>query len=318
MSVEQPTLFDQEDLQRLRTPPDGDDGTAISASTRLADAMGAFERHMVTQGFTAHTVNSFLGDMSLLLRRLGKGIHLGEIGTNDLNRYLQWLAQGRGVACSPKSYARRVTTLKVFFGWLRDEGIIPTDPADQVVQLKAVSPLPAVLYDGQIEQVLAVTRGLMVGAKPDPRPHLLVMLLLSTAIKKGECMQIRLGHIDLSNPRLPILWVRYENPRYRLKERKLRLPPDLPSTLARYREQYQPKTVLFPCTGRNLEYVLRDVAQRAGVEGGISFEMLRWTCAVRDYREGMDQDLLRRKMGLSPITWKDTLEKIQRLAEPAL
>jgi hypothetical protein len=32
----------------------------------------------------------------------------------------------------------------------------------------------------------------------------------------------------------------------------------------------------------------------------------------------MDQDDLRRKLGLSRISWTDTLEKLQRLAAPAL
>ncbi|NJO53105.1 MAG: hypothetical protein HC840_31080 [Leptolyngbyaceae cyanobacterium RM2_2_4] len=47
---------------------------------------------------------------------------IGELTTTDLNGFLYWLENGRGVPCSRKSYARRVTTLKVYFRWLNGLG----------------------------------------------------------------------------------------------------------------------------------------------------------------------------------------------------
>jgi integrase/recombinase XerD len=46
--------------------------------------------------------------------------------------------------------------------------------------------------------------------------------------------------------------------------------------------------------------------------------MLRWTSAVRDYRDKMDPDHLRKKLGLSKITWRETSEKLAKIAEPGL
>jgi integrase/recombinase XerD len=316
--IEQPSLFDPNQFSVAKEAEKKETPEAPRRKNSLAETMPYFEEYMVLQGFTAHTIESFLGDMGLVMEHLGAATKLGEIRTRHLNDFLTWLSEERNAPCSPKSYARRVTTLKVFFGWLHKEGVLSTDPAAQVVQLKARSPLPDILYDDQIDEVLTVTRQLMAGDKKDPRPHLLVTLILSTGIKKGECMRIELGHIDLSNPRTPILFVRYEKPRYRLKERKLKLPREFVGTLRRYRQEYEPQDKLFTCTARNLEYVLHDVAQQANLPKGLSFEMLRWTCAVRDFRNGMDPDRLRRKLGLSPITWRDSLEKIRQLAEPAL
>ena len=89
-------------------------------------------------------------------------------------------------------------------------------------------------------------------------------------------------------------------------------------TLEQYRRQYEPQDVLFPCTARNLEYVLSGVADQAEVTGGLSFEMLRWTCAVRDYKAGMPADKLRQKLGISKITWREVGVKVAQLASPAL
>jgi acetyl-CoA synthetase len=79
-------------------------------------------------------------------------------------------------------------------------------------------------------------------------------------------------------------------------------------------EEYRQTETIFDCTARNLEYVLHDAASGAGITTKVSFETLRWTCAVRDYQRGMDMDQLREKMGLSRISWRETSDKITRLA----
>ena len=85
--------------------------------------------------------------------------------------------------------------------------------------------------------------------------------------------------------------------------------------LDEYLEQYKPTEEIFTCTARNLEYILNDVQDGAGVETKVSFEILRWTSAVRDYLGGMDMDDLREKMGLSRVSWRETSTKIVKLAD---
>jgi integrase/recombinase XerD len=290
----------------------------LSANSSLRTAMGAFEVHMQRQGFAENTIRAFLSDLNILTQFIGVGTAIGAISPRGLNRFTSWLEHGRGVPCNPKSLARRVTTLKVFFGWLAETEVLPTDPAAPVVHKPVMTPLPDVLSDAEVERVLGVTRALRQAEKPDVRPHLLVTLLLHTGIKKGECMNIVMNHFDFGDPAQPALWIRYANPRRRHKERKLRLPVWWLALLAEYRAQYQPQETLFPCTARNLEYVLANVAQQAELSGGISFEMLRWTCVVRDYKAGMEADKLRQKLGISKITWREVGVKIARLASPAL
>jgi integrase/recombinase XerD len=140
------------------------------------------------------------------------------------------------------------------------------------------------------------------------------MLLLTTGIKKSEAMAVRLGDVDLSHPDQPFVFIRYDDPRRWHKERKLRLPLDFAETYQRYLAQYQPRERIFECTPRNLEYVLSDVARLAGLDGKVSFEVLRWTSAVRDASSGMREETLRLKLGLSTITWQEAGGKIKRLA----
>jgi len=290
----------------------------LDAHSSLRSAVGSFEVHMQQQGFAENTVRAFLSDLNILAQFIGVGTPIGVISTQDLNRFTHWLVHERGVPCNPKSLARRVTTLKVFFGWLAETEVLPSDPAAPVVHKPVMTPLPEILSDAEVERVLGVTQALRHAEKPDVRPHLLVTLLLHTGIKKGECMNIVINHFDFSDPTGPVLWIRYASLRRRHKERKLRLPVWWPAVLAEYRAQYQPQESLFPCTARNLEYVLANVARQAEISRGLSFEVLRWTCAVRDYRAGMQADKLRQKLGISKITWREVGIKIARLAGPAL
>ena len=290
----------------------------LDSTSSLGATIGAFHDHMLRQGFSENTIKAFLADLRLLGKHSGLNVPVSEFGTHELNDFLTWLLHYRGVPCSPKTYARRVTTLKVFFSWLRETNVLDQDPAAPILHNRVVTPMPQILHDDQVLQLLSAAKQLMLGEHSDPRPYLLISLLLQTGIKKGECMGIALNDIDRSNPQAPVLYIRYKNPRMHHKERKLALATDLMPVLDRYLIAYQSVRGLFECTARNLEYVLRDTARLAGLNDGVSFEMLRWTCAVRDFRSGMDPEHLRKKLGLSKISWYETLEKLRKLAEPAL
>lgn len=312
----QPALFEPaEDKGQTSEPVVS---TPLTEALTLQAAMTAFEGYMRQRGFTLNTRKAFLGDLRLLARHLGGDRLVSTIVVEDLEGFLNFLYTRQDPPPKPKTMARRITTLKVFFGYLHEAKIIAEDPAAAIPQLRATTPLPRILHDDEVERLLQVTQDQLWGRSPDPRPYLLVTLILHTGIKKSEAMGIRLTHIDRSNPRRPVLEVRYSDPRLRYKERNIALPAFWLPVLDQYLRIYAPKERLFECTARNLEYVLADAAEAAEIPGGVSFETLRWTCAVRDYRRGVREDQLRQKLGLSEITWRETLEKIRRLASPGL
>ncbi len=290
----------------------------LTSDSSLAAAASAFQTYLLRQGFSLHTLRAFRSDLNLLAQYAGPGVLVRRLTTAKLNDFLYWLSQERDQPCNAKSLARRITTLKVFFKWLADLEVLRSDPAAALVHQPVPSRLPDILYDDQVDKLLRVARDLKDQAdQPDARPYLLVTLLLTTGIKKSECMAIALDHLDLNAAGGPALTIRYANPKHHHKERRLRLPSDFAEVYRPYREQHGPRVKLFECTPRNLEYVLSDLAARAALPE-VSFEILRMTSAVRDYKHGMEPDTLRQKLGLSRITWADTGEKVKRLAEAPL
>lgn len=308
-----------DDKQRALLPDQDQAVPILTPDASLQAAISAYEEHMQEQGFAANTIKAFLSDLRLLSQYLGAGQPVGEIGLKNLNAFLDWMLHDRGVPCSPKTYSRRVTTLKVFFNWLQEAGVLTDNPAAAVIQLSVTSPLPTVPTPAEIEMALAVTEAIRLGedrSKPDARPHLTLTLVLDTAVKKGEAMTIVPNHIDRDNPDKPMLHIRYANPRMRYKERKVPLRPEWLDVLDEYLAQYEPPDTLFTCTARNLEYIMSDVAEAAGLEKGLlSFENLRWASALRDLQSKVEPDDIRQKLGLSKITWRETKKKLEKLAE---
>ena len=300
----------------VEVDPGGSLAPTLRATSALGDAIAEYEEQMVRKGFSENTIKAFANDLKILRTFMDSSAILREIQTQHLEDFLEWMQSERGRPCNAKTLSRRITTLKVFFAWLHSVGAIGTDPAEPIVQQSVRTPLPVILNNGETTKLMGVCRDwLWDRDKPDARPYVLVSLLLQTGIKKSEAVKILLEDIERTDTQQPSVFIRYEEERYAHKNRRLSLDTYFLVALDQYLAKYRPENFLFECTPRNLEYVLEEAGQRAGIRRvQVGFETLRWTSAVRDYRQGVKDENLRLKMGLSKVSWRETSLKIQRLA----
>jgi len=286
----------------------------LTAQTALIPAINAWEIYLNDQGRSPNTIKAFLSDVRLLTNFLPPDRSLGAITTNDLNSFLAWMEKERGVPCSPKTLARRITALKSFFRWLQKGGALLVDPAEKVVQHSVISPLPEVLTESEFEAVMLAADRHRRKPKPDARPYALLALLLATGVKKSECLGIHLNHVDLEAPGGPIVFVRYASPANRYKERKISLPDDWIPAYEEYLAQYNPVDQLFPWSPRRLEYLLEDIGKEAGLTKHLSFDMCRWTSALQDALNNVEPEKIRQKLGISKIQWREINMKLRQLS----
>ena len=286
----------------------------MTQNTSLASAINSWEMFLADQGRSPNTIKAFLSDVHLLTAFLPDGVALGKITTKDLNRFFEWMEKERDVPCSPKTLARRITSVKSMFRWLHQYGVLVVDPAEKVAQRSAISPLPTVLTPKEYDEVLLVADRHRRAGKPDARYYTLIYLLLSTGIKKSEALGILLEHVELEAPSGPQVFIKYPTPANRYKERKLTLPEDWVPAYEEYLAQYSPEEKLFPWSQRRLEYLLEDISNEAGLTKHLSFDMCRWTCALNDYLAGEEPDKIRQKLGVSKIQWRELFIKLKQLA----
>lgn len=285
----------------------------LNPNTPLDTAIHSWEMYLADQGRSPNTIKAFLSDVRLLTTFL-PGVTLGKVSTKDLNRYFEWMEKERDVPCSPKTLARRITSVKSMFRWLHQYGVLVVDPAEKVAQRSAISPIPTVLTPKEYDEVLLAADRHRRAAKPDARQYTLVYLLLTTGIKKSETLGILLEHLELDAPNGPQVFIKYATPANRYKERKLALPEDWIPAYEEYLAQYHPEEKLFPWSPRRLEYLLEDIGNEAGLTKHLSFDMCRWTCALTDFRAGIEPDQIRQKLGVSKIQWRELFIKLQKLA----
>ncbi len=287
----------------------------IQENTLLQPAIQAWKIYLHDQGRSHHTLKAFTADLALLESFLPADKTIGSITTKDLEDYLTWLEKDRDVPCSPKTLSRRITSIKSFFRWLVKGGVLNSDPAEKVIQKTVISPLPTVLTPTEYTQALEAAEALRTAANPDPRPYTLMLLVLETSLKKGECLSLMTNHLEIENPDQAYIHVRYKQARYRYKERKVGVSAEWVAAYHEYAEKYQIKDQVFPWSQRRLEYLLEDVTKAANMEKHISFDMLRWTSALIDLTNGVEKDKIRQKLGISKVQWREVSNKLRSLAE---
>lgn len=286
----------------------------ITRATPLKATFELFAQYLSTEGKSDHTVVAFAADLDLLADYQGEATPIGEIAITDLEGFFHWMEHERDVPCSRKTYARRMTTIKAFFKWLHDIQALRADPAKGLVQRSGPAPLSEVLSPTQIKDCIEASQTFKYkrGQDLDTRPEMLFRLLIDTGIKKNEAMALNPASIITDDPKQPVLQVRFKV-RNVFKERNIDLAPNWLPLYDAYARQYAPTSVIFDCTPRNLEYVLSDIGDKAGLPFKLSFEISRWTCGLRDLRAGYPDDSIRNKLGLSDISWYETGGKLREL-----
>jgi integrase/recombinase XerD len=111
------------------------------------------------------------------------------------------------------------------------------------------------------------------------------------------------------------VFIRYASPQNRYKERKITLSDHWVNAYHEYRRHYQLDDRLFPWSARMLEYIIEDLGTDAGINKRVSFSMCRWTCAVRDWQAGIDQNKIRQKLGISEVQWREVSRKLHILSK---
>ena len=283
----------------------------LTEQSSLSACFIPYQQDLKLRGKSDYTVTCFLSDLKMFSDYVGRDTPIGRITKEQLTDWLMKLKFGtKGQIPAPKTMARRVTFLKNFFSWLAREGIIREDPSTSLVLERPLPPLPQLLFDVEVERLLEASA-------EDPRCHCLVYLVLHAGLKKEEVMGLKLEHIDLSDPQVPMITIHFPaSTGKQHRERRLALPAKFTTILKLYMAKYRPTENLFVCTDRNLNYILARAVKAAGIKKRVTLQLLRDSFAVQQLKSGVQPETLREKLGLSDEAWLESREKYRRLAFP--
>jgi integrase/recombinase XerC len=196
---------------------------------------------------------------------------------------------------APLSVRRRLWALSSFFGFLQDMGYLSGNPAKRLPLPKLAQAVPVTLTEEEAQRLLQAARR--------PWHKCLVVLLLSTGMRRSEVAEISLEDLDLENRQLLVHG----------KGAKERVVPLADQTIVAI-EAYLPQRKqteshrLFvsqfgePLNGRAISRMLQRTLAKAGLAGrGITPHKLRHTFATHLIRSGADIRTVQELLGHADI-----------------
>ena len=145
------------------------------------------------RAYSPMTIGAYDTDLRMfkefLERRCGSAIALNEI-TREM--IIQFGVSLKGAA--PLTVRRKYACLSSFFGFLQDMDHLRTNPARRLPLPKISETVPIFLSPEQSQR--------LVEAASKPWSKALVVLLLSTGIRRSEAVAITLDDLDLGNQQL--------------------------------------------------------------------------------------------------------------------
>ncbi len=109
----------------------------------------------------------------------------GRVTTRDVADFRDYLRRDRGQAVA--SVNRALVTVRGFFGWLADQGHLPSNPAKKVKELRRQALAPKGLDRGQVRRLLRE-----IELRQDVRAGAIFGLMLYTGCRVGDLVALEL------------------------------------------------------------------------------------------------------------------------------
>lgn len=265
-----------------------------------------FLHHLsVELGFSPHTISAYRNDLLQLLdgftRTNTNAWH--QITEHDLSNYVLRLQQ-RGY--SPATRSRKVASARSFFGFLRDEGEINTDPTEYLSSPRLGRSLPDVLSEGDVDRLLKMPTGRM---QPDViRDRAMLELLYACGLRVSELVGLNTGDLNANDGSIRCFGKG-------AKERIVPVHPTAVEVVNDYITKTRPKLVgidsgdalFLNRRGQRLSrqgcwLVLKRHCKRTGVNKNVTPHMLRHSFATHLLRGGAPLRHVQELLGHSSIT----------------
>jgi integrase/recombinase XerD len=162
-------------------------------SEALAGQMSAFLNFCrIEKGLSENTLQAYSIDLSSFSQFLeSSGGSLAEVADlAGLRSYLDHLHQS---GLSPRSVARRLTTLRNLYGFLLREGVVREDPTEHLRSPRQWRTIPKFLNLADIERILGA---IDVSRPAGLRDRAMLELLFATGVRVSELCRIGTGDLD--------------------------------------------------------------------------------------------------------------------------
>ena len=278
--------------------------------------VSSFLQHLIVEkGFSQNTSSAYRNDLSQFVEFLqhnGVGASKGSesvdwtaVDVDTLNHYITDLKERKGYRNA--TAARKVASVKSFFGFLAENGIITEDPTESLGTPKVGRSLPKYLSEEEVSRLL--DEGYKPGTNEGQRDAVMMELLYATGLRVGELVSLNMGDVNTEES-----YVRCMGKGS--KERIVHLYPKALQELKKYMKTSRPvmlgkrkeEQALFVnhrgerLTRQWVWSVLKNYAQAAGIKSSITPHTLRHSFATHLLQNGASLRHVQELLGHSSIS----------------
>lgn len=266
------------------------------------------------RGLATRTVDAYLRDLDRFLEGAAAAGSAGpaDLSYDDLRAHVASLTEaGR----APSTVARAVSTLRGYFRFLLQEGILDADPSELLETPRAGRPLPDVLTVPEVERLLG-------GVTPDLaqafRDRAILEVLYGCGLRVSELCDLRTRDTDLDAGLVRVLGKGS-------KERFVPIGADARHALRRYLRESRPQMdrgasegrVFLNRSGRPLSRmgvwkILRRYVERAGIRKRVTPHTLRHSFATHLLEGGADLASVQEMLGHADISTTEIYTHVDR------
>jgi len=262
----------------------------------MKGALKLFEYHIRTKNLTPKTISVYGERLGYFCRYLRENnIPFEKVSKHTIQDYIL-LMQTKPLAAI--SINGRIKILKIFYKFLKAEGLIDEDPAEKTPLMRMEKRFKPILSEQNIEQLLSVPiRKYYTGM----RNFCMILVFYDTLIRLTELINIRLRDVDLDSGTIKVFG----------KGRKERIVPIGAKTckylhrfIVFHRKDIQSEYVFctmrgMPLDQRNILRILERIGDRVGVH--VSPHLIRHSAASHRAMAGMPAFLLQKLLGHTTI-----------------
>jgi integrase/recombinase XerC len=151
---------------------------------------------LVQKGYSLHTVRSYRNDLDqfyAFIEKSGTDFSPPDISSHDVRAWIVNLMDNK---ISASTVHRKVSSLRIFFKYMRKEGIIKHDPMDRVVLPKRKKKLPVFVSESAMDNLLDQYE--FGNDFKGIRNKTIVEMLYLTGIRRAELIGLKNSDVDLS------------------------------------------------------------------------------------------------------------------------
>ena len=277
----------------------------------MSDLVSAYEAYLKTEKrASANTVSSYLRDIhQYAAAMLEKGLDLSDAVTEDVAEYTASLTrQGK----SPATVTRSLASIKSFYQYLLNEGVVDRNPAKGVTPAKVERKLPQVLTGKEVELFLEQPECTDLKGYRD---RAMLELLYATGIRVSELIDLDVDDLNLPGSVLKCY--------SKGKERIIPLYPAAVRALSEYVHNIRPQlvesvdeTALFVnMSGERMSRqgfwkLIKYYQEKAGIQKDITPHTLRHSFAAHLLENGADLRSIQEMLGHADISSTQIYSKL--------